>query len=91
MGNQSRLLWRCRRGVKEMDLLLEAFVSRVYPGLAEEEKQRFELFLEETDPDILSWIMGRSEPDNPAYKAFVEQLRTINTANPSTGKLMDDV
>ncbi|MEX2523622.1 MAG: succinate dehydrogenase assembly factor 2 [Gammaproteobacteria bacterium] len=91
MSAQSRLLWRCRRGVKEMDLLLEAFVSRVYPGLGEEEKRQFELFLEETDPDILSWVMGRSEPGNPAYKEFVEQLRTINAANPSMDKLKDDV
>ncbi len=91
MSNQSRLLWRCRRGIREMDLLLEAFVSRIYPELDEDEKNRFESFLEETDPDILSWIMGRSEPDNPAYRIFVEQLQAINAANPSTGKLTDDV
>ncbi|MGH8260259.1 MAG: succinate dehydrogenase assembly factor 2, partial [Steroidobacteraceae bacterium] len=27
----SRLLWRCRRGMKELDLLLERFAREDYP------------------------------------------------------------
>ena len=83
MGSGSRLLWRCRRGVKEMDLLLEVFVTRDYPGLDQEEQRLFEAFLEETDPDILSWILGRAEPDNAAYRRIVERLQRINAAEPS--------
>jgi antitoxin CptB len=84
MASQSRLLWRCRRGIKEMDLLLEAYVKRFYPELDAEEQRRFELFLEETDPDILSWITGGAEPDNPAYRRFVRQLRQINGPSADT-------
>lgn len=82
MGEKSRLLWRCRRGVKEMDLLLERFLERCYPELNEHEQRAFEAFLEETDPDILAWIMGRAEPDSPVYRKFIGLLRQINAAPP---------
>jgi len=78
----SRLLWRCRRGVKEMDLLLERFLERCYPELDSDEQRQFEAFLDETDPDILAWVMGRGVPDNPAYRKIVEQLRQLNAAPP---------
>lgn len=80
MGERSRLLWRCRRGIREMDLLLQRFVERYYPDLDPEARQQFEAFLEETDMDILAWIMGRAEPGNPAYRNIIEQLRLINAA-----------
>jgi antitoxin CptB len=82
VGEKSRLLWRCRRGVKEMDLLLECFLERCYPVLDSDERQAFEAFLEEPDPEILDWIMGRAEPDNPAYRKFIGLLRQINAAPP---------
>jgi len=85
VGARSRLLWRCRRGIREMDLLLRQFVERYYPDLDPEVQQQFEYFLEETDLDILAWIMGRAEPGNPAYRTIIEQLRQINAAQPPQG------
>lgn len=79
MSDQSRLLWRCRRGIREMDILLESFMEKHYPALSDEEKKMFELFLDETDTDILNWIMGRAEPENSAYKPLLEKLQSLNT------------
>jgi antitoxin CptB len=81
MGDRSRLLWRCRRGIREMDLLLETFVEHHYPGLDDDQQQLFERFLEESDLDILAWITGRSEPADPAYGPIIERLQQINTAD----------
>jgi len=78
VAERSRLLWRCRRGIREMDLLLQQFVERYYPDLEPEAQQQFEAFLEETDMDILAWIMDRAEPGNPAYRTFIRQLQQIN-------------
>jgi len=91
VGENSRLLWRCRRGIKEMDLLLERFVERYYPELNGNEQRRFEAFLEETDPDILAWIMGRTKPDNPDYRKFIRQLQQINATASPDDSMKDDV
>lgn len=81
MSVESRLRWRCRRGIKEMDLLLEKFLSEIYPRLDATEKKHFERFLDETDLDILAWITGKSLPDDPAYQKFVTHLQNIRPAN----------
>lgn len=79
MNDKSRLLWRCRRGIREMDILLESFMEKYYPDLSDEDKRIFESFLDETDPDILNWIMGRTEPENQAYKPLLEILQSPDT------------
>ena len=71
----ARLRWRCRRGIKEMDVLLERFLARSYPSLAPNEQGLFEKLLEEADLDLYGWIMEREEPGNPDYLPLVEGLR----------------
>ena len=78
MGVESHLRWRCRRGIKEMDLLLENFLTDIYPQLNADEQNGFEHFLDEADLDIYSWIMGKSRPANPDYQKFVTYLQQIN-------------
>lgn len=59
---KARLLWRCRRGIKEMDIILQDFVNNSYEQLSNENKNAFSNLLDEQDLDILNWIMGKSEP-----------------------------
>lgn len=77
MSTESRLRWRCRRGIKEMDLLLETFLNDVYPQLNKTEQQSFERFLDEMDLDMLSWITGKTQSGEPAYEKFIIRLRQI--------------
>jgi antitoxin CptB len=72
----SRLRWRCRRGIREMDLLLQEFLSVSYPGLSSSEQRAFEQMLDEADLDLLSWISGRAEPP-PDYGALIGRLRQL--------------
>ena len=71
----ARLRWRCRRGIKEMDVLLERFLTRSYPSLTAGEQGLFEKLLEEADLDLYGWIMEQAEPGNPDYLPLVEGLR----------------
>ena len=75
---RSRLLWRCRRGIREMDILLQQFMEQCYATLSADEIKTFDTFLNEADLDILAWIMGRSSPANPAYEKLVRQLQRLN-------------
>ena len=78
MSNKSKLLWKCRRGTRELDLLLSRFVEECYPDLDDAARQSFEELLDEADPDIYNWIMGRDEPANPVYKPLLEKLKYLN-------------
>ena len=78
----SRLRWRCRRGIREMDLLLQGFLSSSYPELPAAEQRAFERLLDEADLDILAWISGRADPADPDYRTLVLRLRQVQPASP---------
>ena len=85
MNQRSRLIWRCRRGIREMDILLLDYLEAHYDNASIEEQSVFEELLEEADLDILSWIMGKTSPDDKYVKliTFIRESATNskNTSN----------
>lgn len=79
----ARLRWLCRRGSRELDLLLQGFLERGYPALSSLDKARFRDLLEENDPDIYAWVVGRAKPANPGYQALVDAMRKTATGDAS--------
>ncbi len=57
-----RLRWRARRGQRELDLILQRYLEVHYPQASFPEQQAFALLLEQSDPDILDWVLGRAVP-----------------------------
>ena len=54
-----RILFRARRrGLREMDLALDAFCDAHLPTLTEAELAEVEAWLDVADPEILSWLTG---------------------------------
>ncbi len=59
-----RILWRSRRGLLELDLLLLPFVRDHYARLSTADKGVYELLLEYEDVELLAWLQGRVRPPN---------------------------
>ena len=74
MAEHDRIRWRCRRGLLELDLVLERFLARRFDALDGELRSRFDELLDEPDNDLLDLALGRTEPA-PRYRAIVEMLR----------------
>lgn len=49
-------------GMKETDLLLGAFARAHVPGFDTERLDRYERLLQEPDPAIFAWAIGREAP-----------------------------
>lgn len=71
----SKLRWRCRRGMKELDLLLERFLERGYADLSEAEKGDFEALLARQDDELWDWFYQGREPDDAALGRLVRRIR----------------
>ena len=67
----NRLKWKCRRGLLELDLILE----RMTPRLEEDFFPLMHELLELPDNDLLDIAMGRSDDYAPHLKDLVAQLR----------------
>ncbi len=53
-----RILWRCRRGMKELDLLLERFAREHYTHAPADRKRAFERLLDLPDPRLVELLLG---------------------------------
>jgi succinate dehydrogenase flavin-adding protein (antitoxin of CptAB toxin-antitoxin module) len=74
MAEIDRIRWRCRRGLLELDLVLQGFLERSYDRLGPDERLVFMELLEQPDNDLLDLAMGRTEPA-PRFRSVVEMLR----------------
>ena len=77
MSDEARLRWRCRRGTREMDLLLESFLDECYARLSEDQQGAFARLLEESDMDIINWVTGRSQPEDQGYHDIITTLQSM--------------
>ncbi|ORU93045.1 MAG: hypothetical protein A6F70_04480 [Cycloclasticus sp. symbiont of Bathymodiolus heckerae] len=76
MSEKSKLLWRCRRGVKELDVLFTQFVESSYDALTDLEKQAFNKLLAIEDPDILGFMLYDVKPTDPEVASIVKKIHT---------------
>lgn len=73
---KARILWCCRRGMLELDLLLGRFMEEGFDKLDEAKKDTFKKILEEPDPDLYAWLMGYEQPKSPEFVEFIQWFRT---------------
>ncbi len=76
MAELDRIRWHCRRGLLELDLLLNRFVERDLAGLDPEQLQTFTELLEEQDPMLLAWVMEQEEVPG-RYDFLIKRLRQV--------------
>ncbi len=73
----NKLHWRCRRGMKELDLLTLGYLERYYRDAPVEEQQAFADLLELQDPRLMGYILGRETPVDAATTRVVSMMRTM--------------
>ncbi len=73
-----RLRWRCRRGMRELDIVLERFLDRRYHQLAEADQLRFAELLDQADQDIMAWLLGTSQPGDPVSLKLIDEIRSTS-------------
>jgi antitoxin CptB len=71
-----RLLWRCRRGTKELDVLLERYLRQAYPGAPEAERAAFARILDLPDPLLSDYLFGHAVPDDPELAQLTARIAT---------------
>ena len=72
--DEARLRWRCRRGLKELDLLLEQYLTERWPAAPAAERREFARLLERENPDLAALISGVTPPGNPVQAAVIARL-----------------
>lgn len=70
-----RLAWRCRRGMLELDIVLQRFVAQYFDGLTLAQLQAFDDLLELPDNDF--WTLISSDMEKPKNADTVDVVNKI--------------
>ena len=76
MNERARLRWQCRRGMKELDVLLLGYLERYYPDVSAEERSIFAELLALQDPQLFGYLIGREVPADAAVAHVIRKIRT---------------
>jgi antitoxin CptB len=71
---RSRLRWRCRRGMRELDVLLERWLDEHWCAAGAEDRVSFERLLDCEDDRLWAWMTGRETPSDEALAAIVRRI-----------------
>lgn len=71
---QSKLKWRCRRGMRELDDLLMAYLEHRYGLASAGQKAAFEALLTLPDPELAAYLLKKQEPESAAIAEVIRQI-----------------
>ncbi len=69
------LRWQCRRGMRELDLLLTEYLENAYAQASEDEKQAFRELLALAEPALVGYLLGDQMPQDATLAKVVSQIR----------------
>jgi antitoxin CptB len=72
----ARLRWRCRRGMRELDAVLQSFAESSLATLDRADLARFERILELPDPELFAYLTGRNAPADLDIARLIERVRS---------------
>ena len=76
----NRMRWAARRGMLELDLMLEPFVNGRYEALGEADRARFQQLMLCEDQDLFGWFLGRKQPEDEEMANIVKQILEFSAA-----------
>ena len=71
-----KVLWRCRRGMKELDILLERYARERYEASSTDEQAAFTRLLDLPDPDLADYFFGHAVPAEPDFARLTRLIAT---------------
>jgi antitoxin CptB len=68
------LQWRCRRGTKELDVVLNRFLDNCYEQLSDTELNDFNQLLDAQDTILWYWLIGKQSPPAENIKTIITKI-----------------
>lgn len=75
----SKVLWRCHRGMLELDVMLQRFCNETFLSLSDKQQSLFEELLEEADQDLHRWLISAYPCEKPQFQDMLLVIRHMHT------------
>ncbi|WP_131775461.1 FAD assembly factor SdhE [Legionella impletisoli] len=77
---KAKIKWNCRRGMLELDLILNRFREQTLETLSKEQLSSFERLLELEDPELYFLLMTDEPISDQELKEIVSCIKSSNHA-----------
>lgn len=74
----AELKWRCRRGMLELDILLNAYLDKNYTLMTPEQGTLFNQILDYPDQVLFDLLLGNMQSNDKSVSGLVAQIQRIN-------------
>jgi antitoxin CptB len=78
-----KLRWRCRRGMKELDVLLTRYVEEQFCDAPAAHQAAFRELLEAQDTVIYAYCLGQEPPPTALLSSLIERITLSSAADRS--------
>ena len=85
-----RIRWRCRRGMRELDVLLVGYLERCWPTAPAVRRAAFRALLELPDPELAALCFGRSPAPEAGLGAVIADMTGRGELSPGSAVYRGD-
>jgi antitoxin CptB len=68
----AKMRWRCRRGMRELDKAMRAYLDDHYESASVQEREHFVTFLDLQDPELYQLVTGKAK--EARYQNIVDKM-----------------
>ena len=76
----NKLLWQSRRGMLEVDLILENFIKTKYQLISKEKQLLFERLLDYSDKELFNAFFGVNIYIDKKFKGLIDEIKKSKKA-----------
>ena len=69
-----KILWKCRRGTKELDVILGRFILKHFEKLEQKEIDLLNQLLDVEDPLLTEWLCFSGKPESQGMEKIVTRI-----------------
>ncbi|MDE0308820.1 MAG: succinate dehydrogenase assembly factor 2 [Acidiferrobacterales bacterium] len=81
----NRLIWRCRLGSRELELILFRFLEHGYHSVSGSERRTFEKLLEHNHCDLNDWLVFGIQTYRDEYSDLIGKIRNCQLSENRSG------
>ena len=69
-----RLIWRSRRGILELDILLRPFAEQALSHLPDHQQRQYARLMDQQDADLFVWMTQQQTPQDPDLVDIINMI-----------------
>jgi len=81
MTEYSELKWRCRRGMLELDILLNSYLDKNYSTMSQQQGDLFGEVLDYPDQVLFDLLLGNMQSSDVRVNRLVSEIQRISCNN----------